>query len=83
MDTSATAGLYAVALQIEDFTSTTSSVPMSSVPLQFLVNVYSSSSTCGSGPSLSCSATLQDGSVVYVTVGLLWQETIVATSDQM
>ena len=78
-----TDGLYAVALQIEDFTSTTSSVPMSSVPLQFLVNVYFSSSTCGSGPSLSCDATLQDGSVVYVTVGLLWQETIVATSDQM
>ena len=78
-----TAGLYAVALQIEDFNSTTSSVPMSSVPLQFLVNVYSSSSTCGSGPSLSCDATLRDGSVVYVTVGFLWQETIVATSDQM
>ena len=78
-----TAGWYAVALQIEDFTSTTSFVPMSSVPLQFLVNVYSSSSTCGSGPSLSYSATLQDGSVVPVAVGFLWQETIVATSDQM
>ena len=78
-----TAGWYAVALQIEDFNSTTSSVPMSSVPLQFLVNVYSSSSTCGGGPSLSCSATLRDGSVVYVTVGFLWQESIVATSDQL
>lgn len=34
-----TAGNYAVALQIEDFTDSSSSVPLSSVPLQFIINV--------------------------------------------
>ena len=71
-------GWYAVALQIEDFVSTSSSVAMSSVPFQFLVNVYSSSSSCDSEPILSSS--LEDGSVVEVAVGSLWHETIVATS---
>uniref|UniRef100_K1QDF4 Beta-1,3-galactosyl-O-glycosyl-glycoprotein beta-1,6-N-acetylglucosaminyltransferase 4 n=1 Tax=Magallana gigas TaxID=29159 RepID=K1QDF4_MAGGI len=33
------AGNYAVALQIEDFTDSSSSVPLSSVPLQFIINV--------------------------------------------
>lgn len=34
-----TAGNYAVALQIEDFTDSSSSVHLSSVPLQFIINV--------------------------------------------
>ena len=41
-------GLYAVALQIEDFASNTDTVPLSSIPLQFVVEVYSSSLPCGS-----------------------------------
>ncbi len=32
-------GWYAVALQVEDFNSTTSTTPFSSVPAQFLVSI--------------------------------------------
>lgn len=32
-------GNYAVALQIEDFTDSSSTVPLSSVPLQFVITV--------------------------------------------
>lgn len=35
-------GNYAVALQIEDFTDSSSTVPLSSVPLQFIINVNNS-----------------------------------------
>lgn len=35
-------GNYAVALQIEDFTDSSSTVPLSSVPLQFIFTVGSS-----------------------------------------
>ena len=66
-------------LQIEDFVSTSSSIAMSSVPLKFLVNVYSSNASCSAEPSFSSS--LQDGSVESLVVGILWQETIVATSS--
>ena len=41
-----TIGLYAVALQIEDFASTTDTVPLSSIPLQFIIEVYSSTAPC-------------------------------------
>lgn len=43
-----TAGNYAVALQIEDFTDSSSSVPLSSVPLQFIINV-NTSTICSDG----------------------------------
>ena len=43
-----TTGLYAVALQIEDFASTTDSVPLSSIPLQFIIEVFSSTAPCAS-----------------------------------
>ncbi|XP_053395370.1 mucin-like protein [Mercenaria mercenaria] len=38
-----TTGYYAVAIQIEDFVNGTSTTPLSSIPLQFLVYVYSGS----------------------------------------
>jgi hypothetical protein len=41
-------GWYAVALQIEDFSTSSSTTPLSSVPLQFLVNLFQRSSECGS-----------------------------------
>ncbi|XP_052796583.1 sushi, von Willebrand factor type A, EGF and pentraxin domain-containing protein 1-like isoform X2 [Mya arenaria] len=44
-------GYFAVALQIEDFASTVSTVPLSSIPLQFLVHVITCSDcTCESQP---------------------------------
>ena len=41
-------GLYAVALQIEDFASITDTVPLSSIPLQFVIEVFNSTVPCGS-----------------------------------
>ena len=41
-------GLYAVALQIEDFASITDTVPLSSIPLQFVIEVFNSTAPCGS-----------------------------------
>ena len=43
-----TIGLYAVALQIEDFASRTATVPLSSIPLQFIIEVFCSTTPCGS-----------------------------------
>ena len=43
-----TTGLYAVALEIEDFASTTDTVPLSSIPLQFVIEVFYSTAPCGS-----------------------------------
>ena len=39
--TTAISGNYAVAIQIEDFKDTSSTTPLSSVPLQFVINVQS------------------------------------------
>lgn len=36
-------GYYAAAIQIEDFVSATSTTPLSSIPLQFLIHIYSGS----------------------------------------
>ena len=66
-------GRYAVAIQIEDFASPTDTLPMSSVPLQFLVLVYSSSESCTSSnatmPARSC-----------MPFNTSWQETITVHS---
>ena len=45
-------GWYGVALIVEDFPSPTSMVAKSKVPLQFLVNVYSSPDACTATPEL-------------------------------
>ncbi|WAR12070.1 hypothetical protein MAR_026250, partial [Mya arenaria] len=39
-----TSGWYAVALQVEDFANANASSPLSSIPVQFLINVYDSQS---------------------------------------
>ena len=45
-------GDYAVALQVEDFTSSTATTPLSSVPVQFVVRIRAfSSSLCTSKPA--------------------------------
>ena len=46
-----TAGYYGVAIQIEDFANSFSTTPLSSIPLQFLVEVFTSSSACASAPT--------------------------------
>ena len=72
-------GWYGVALQIEDFSSTTSTTPLSSIPLQFLVNVFSSSASCASRPEL-VGVTPPDGSCYPVASGSTWTARIVAQS---
>ena len=46
-------GLYGVAIQIEDYASRLDRTPLSSVALQFIINVYRSSSNCTSPPRFS------------------------------
>ena len=71
--------MYAVALQIEDFASTTATVPLSSVPLQFLVNVYTSTGSCGtSTPPEFVGITRVDESCVGVPS--TYREPIIAQS---
>ena len=43
-------GLYAVAIQIEDFINSASTEPLSSVPLQFIVDVSDSDLPCSARP---------------------------------
>ena len=73
-------GWYAVALQIEDFTSPSSTTPLSSIPLQFLVNIYITSSGCASRPELTGS-TIVDGLCIGVPFGATWSNRIVAQSS--
>lgn len=46
-------GLYGVAIQIEDFASHFDRTPLSSVALQFIINVYRSDTNCTSSPRFS------------------------------
>ncbi|KAL3881472.1 hypothetical protein ACJMK2_027911 [Sinanodonta woodiana] len=48
-DATGSKGYYALAIQVEDFTSG-STIPLSSVPIQFLVYVYNSTLGCNSVP---------------------------------
>jgi len=73
------AGLYAVALQIEDFTTTTATVPLSSIPVQFLVNVHTTIPSCSNVTQPEfVGVTWVDGSCVGVQS--TYQETITAQS---
>lgn len=55
-------GNYAMALQIEDFINSSSTVPLSSVPLQFVINVDSAN------PITFISPTPSDGSILQFTM---------------
>ena len=72
-------GFYVVALQIEDFKDN-SDTPMSSIPLQFLVEIYDSTDECGAGP-VFVPPTPEDGETVDLLVGSTWTQDIVATSE--
>ena len=69
-----TTGLYAVALQIEDFASTADTLPLSSIPLQFIIEVYNSTAPCPSNqPKIV-------GGTRCVRVSSTYREHIVAQS---
>ena len=71
-------GDYAVALQVEDFMSSTDTTPLSSVPVQFVVRVRAfPSSACSSKPELVGDTPL-NGSYFEVPFNTSWNTTIVA-----
>ena len=72
-------GLYGVAVQIEDYTSRLDKIPLSSVALQFIINVYSSNSNCTSPPKFSY-LTRRDKSCVGVEFNKTHNERIYATT---
>ena len=74
-------GWYGVAIQMEDFISLTSTTPLSSVPIQFLLDVFSDGRPCNvSIPELVPGETPPDGSCIPVSAGDTYQAGIVASS---
>jgi hypothetical protein len=73
------AGKYAVALQIEDFASPTDSTPLSSVPVQFAIHLFTPTPNqpCSSRPELVGTTPL-DGSCIGVPFSSSWSTTITA-----
>ncbi|CAG2206265.1 unnamed protein product [Mytilus edulis] len=72
-------GWYAVSLQIEDFLSPMDIIPLSSVPLQFLVVVTNSSENCTSKPVFPPNI-ITDGSVHHILVNNIFNVSIYARS---
>ena len=70
-------GWYAVALQIEDFPSPTAAVPLSSVPVQFLVLVFSSDQPCSQKPEFA-GVTRVAGSCIGIPFNTTFHEPLIA-----
>ena len=68
--------VYAVALMIEDFVDSTSTTPLSSVPIQFLVEIVAKPS-CLLKPRINSDA--PEG--IYLPVGSLFQLTLFIETD--
>ena len=77
-----TTGWYAVAVQVEDFISASSTTALSSVPLQFLINVFANSQPCTGGirPALVAGETPADRSCIPVPFGTTYRAGLVASS---
>ena len=58
----------------------TSTTPMSSIPIQFLINVFVSSQPCGTKPTLVPGETPPDGSCIPVPFGTTYHAGIVAST---
>ncbi|KAJ8032101.1 hypothetical protein HOLleu_25523 [Holothuria leucospilota] len=70
-------GLYAVAMQIEDYLDSSSTTPLSSVSLQYILDVRSLG-PCSNGPSFA-SDVLPGGSCVAVSQGQMFTTRITAS----
>ena len=68
-----------MALQIEDFASAADTIPLSSIPLQFVASVFPSEYQCTDRPRFIAPTRL-DGSCVGVSFNTQWQEQIVVQS---
>ena len=73
------AGLYGVAVQIEDYASRLDKIPLSSVALQFIISVYRSNSSCTLQPRFSY-RTRRDKSCVGVEFNKTHNEILFATT---
>ena len=74
-------GYYAVALQVEDFTSDSSRVAMSSVPVQFLVEVVNfPNPPTGVTPPMFVGSTPSSGDCISVAIGSTYATEITAKS---
>ncbi|XP_038064886.1 uncharacterized protein LOC119735253 [Patiria miniata] len=62
-------GWYAVTINVEDFASASSTTPKSSVPLQFLIQVYYSPDPCSDKPSF-VAPTPEDGACYGIAPGM-------------
>ncbi|XP_052815878.1 uncharacterized protein LOC128242673 isoform X2 [Mya arenaria] len=76
-----TSGWYAVALQVEDFANANASSPLSSIPVQFLINVYDSQSNSCHKPVQLVSPTFPDRSCLAVEHGQTLYMDVVARVD--
>ena len=70
-------GRYAVALQIEDFSSPESISPWSSIPLQFVVLIFVSNQSCSAQPEF-VGSTPPDGSCIGIPLDTSWNASIIA-----
>ena len=77
-------GYYAVALQVEDFISESSTVAMSSVPVQFLVKVVKVVPTPPPGviPPTFVGSTPSSGDCIGIAIGSTYQTQITAKSGE-
>ena len=70
-------GRYAIALQVEDFGSSVDIMPLSSVPVQFLAQIFNSTQPCSSQPEFVGTTPL-DGSCIVVPFNASWSTSIIA-----
>ncbi|XP_053399313.1 deleted in malignant brain tumors 1 protein-like [Mercenaria mercenaria] len=70
-------GWYAVAIQVEDFANPYDSSPLSSIPVQFLVQVYQSSDSCAVRPEL-IDPSPQNGDCIVVRKNETFETSITA-----
>ena len=69
------AGFYVVALQVEDYLN---NERLSSVPVQFLVNLFDSPSDCESANPILVGETPQDGDCISIAPGGTFRASVVA-----
>ena len=79
-DGKGSSGFYAVAIQVEDFASASSSKAQSSVPVQFLVEVVHDTSDLR--PPNFVRMTPSDGKCISIAIGSTYKERITAKTGE-
>ncbi|KAK3102417.1 hypothetical protein FSP39_011250 [Pinctada imbricata] len=73
-------GTYGLAIQVEDFTSQADTIPMSSVPVQFLIEVSNVVTSCDSIPTITDS-NLSNENIIEIPSGSAYEERVVAEAE--